>query len=183
MRSVIFSRKHVWATALLLTLASPGWVAFATGRPSSAAVPAPYGRPAPAALLTELVGVDRDGNGVRDDVDAFVAKQYARDEPMRAAALDMARALQSALAVDLDTVQDTAPMAEREVAVMSCLLRTLGPQRRADAEDMINRVDGRTYDTSARFQKREAFRVRAGRADFSADTACEPGGLQVTMKH
>jgi len=125
-------------------------------------------------LLVDLAGQDTDGNGIRDDVDAFIARSYGNDAALRSAAELIARSIQPALAVDLDQVQDTAAMAEHEVEVMSCVTDALGPQRRGDVESMIDRVTGATYDHSARFEKREAFRRRASGADFGKPSHCEP---------
>ena len=125
-------------------------------------------------LLVDLAGQDVDGNGIRDDVDAFIVRSYGNDAAMRSAAELIARSIQPALAVDLDQVQDTAAMAEHEVEVMSCVTDVLGPQRRGDVESMINRVTDATYDNSARFEKREAFRRHASGADFSKPSRCEP---------
>lgn len=124
-------------------------------------------------LLVDLAGQDADGNGIRDDVDAFIVRSYGQDGAMRGAAEMIARSIQPALAVDLAQVQDTSALAEREVEVMSCVSDALGPERRGDVEQMINRVTDKTYDTSARFEKREAFRRHAERADFSKPARCD----------
>lgn len=125
-------------------------------------------------LLVDLAGQDTDRNGIRDDVDDFIVRSYGNDPAMRGAAELIARSIQPALAVDLDEVQDTAAIAEHEVEVMSCVTDALGPQRRGDVEQMIDRVTDATYDNSARFEKREAFRRHASRADFSKPPHCEP---------
>jgi hypothetical protein len=181
--SMLFSRPHfrpAWFLALAL-IASPGLVAFATSLHGDDGVTGgdALARQALSATPSETVkvdvaGQDADGNGVRDDVDAFVAQQYARDPELRHAALRMARSLQQVLAVDLAQVDNTAPMAEREVAVMSCVIRQLGVERRGEAEQMINRIATRTYDTRERFEQREAFRLQASAADFSGEANCAP---------
>lgn len=125
-------------------------------------------------LLVDLAGQDTNRNGIRDDVDDFIVRSYGNDPAMRGAAELIARSIQPALAVDLDEVQDTAAIAEHEVEVMSCVTDALGPQRRGDVEQMIDRVTDATYDNSARFEKREAFRRHASRADFSRPSHCEP---------
>ncbi|MDM0043125.1 hypothetical protein QTH91_01395 [Variovorax dokdonensis] len=176
---MLFARsvfKPAWVLALAL-VASPGLVAFATSRHGEGSEMEtlkgmqPLTTPKPAVAI-DTAGSDADGNGVRDDVDAFIASQYSRDAKLRDAALRMARSMQAVLTVDLTQVSDTAPMAEREVAVMSCVINQLGAERRGDAEQMINRVAAQTYDTRARFEKREAFRLQASAADFSAEANC-----------
>jgi len=168
--------KTTFALVLFLAMASPVLHALVAGRQAEAGpVQTPVAaRARDAGEPADLRGRDADGNGVRDDVDAFIAQRYGRDADMRSAALSMARALQDVLALDLSQVAHTAPMAEREVALMSCVILSLGPQRRADAEEMIDRIAARTYDTSARFQQREAFRVQASDANFSAGAPCAP---------
>ncbi|WP_326526464.1 hypothetical protein [Dokdonella sp.] len=49
---------------------------------------------------TSLTGSDANSNGVRDDIETFIAKTYST-EPRRAAALQTAKALQHALVVNL----------------------------------------------------------------------------------
>ena len=49
---------------------------------------------------TSLTATDANSNGVRDDIETFIAKTYST-EPRRAAALQTAKALQQALVVNL----------------------------------------------------------------------------------
>lgn len=143
-------------------------------------------QPAPTAQagarLAELAGQDADGNGIRDDVDAFIAQRWGKDDQMRGAAEEIARSIQPALAVDLATVASTAALAEHEVEVMSCVIQAMGPLRRADVEDMINLVTDKTYDNSLRFQKREAFRQNASAADFSKPARCGNAGHMLSTQ-
>lgn len=48
----------------------------------------------------EIAGIDRDGNGVRDDVDAYIERNYVA-LPQRAAAVQAAKAMQMAMTVDV----------------------------------------------------------------------------------
>lgn len=135
-----------------------------------------------AMQLAHLAGEDADANGIRDDVDEFISRNYADEPGMREAAEQIARSIQPALAVDLSQVQSTAVLAEREVEVMFCVTESMGPLRRADVEAMINKISERTYDTSSRFQKREAFRQRASGADFSKPIHCRPARELMSAK-
>ena len=161
-------RTYVLASAILFACSSLV-VVFATGVRDDAHET----RIARAqVLLVDLAGEDADGNGIRDDVDAFIVRSYGNDAAMRSAAEMIARSIQPALAVDLDKVQDTAAIAEHEVEVMACVTEALGPQRRGDVEKMIDRVTDATYDNSARFEKREAFRRHASGADLGKPSRC-----------
>lgn len=50
-----------------------------------------------------LTGTDSDGNGVRDDIDSYLAAHYPQ-APQRAAALQTAKAMQKAMTVDKNDV-------------------------------------------------------------------------------
>lgn len=162
--------RHLVLAAAILFASSSLVLVFATNVHEEAAATAPSWRT--PVTLESLAGQDRDGNGIRDDVDAFIAQRYGKDASMREAAEQIARSIQPALALDLSTVSSTAAVAENEVQVMSCVILELGSARRGDVEDMINRVADKTYDNSARFQKREAFRQLASDADFSEPAQC-----------
>ena len=163
-------RTYVLASAVLFACSSLV-VVFATGVHDGGQAAAQVVRA--QVLLVDLAGQDADGNGIRDDVDALIVRSYGNDAAMRTAAEMIARSIQPALAVDLDRVPDTAELAEREVEVISCVTQALGPERRDEVERMINRISDTTYDTSARFEKREAFRRHAAAADFSRPARCE----------
>lgn len=126
-----------------------------------------------AAQTAELAGDDADGNGIRDDVDEFIAANFKDDADMRHAARQIARSIQPALALDLSRADSTSELAEHEVAVMSCVIEAMGPARRAEVESMINLISDKTYDTSLRFQQREVFRQRASHADLGKPAQCE----------
>jgi len=163
-------RTYVLASAVLFACSSLV-VVFATGVHDGGTADARMVRA--QVLRVDLAGQDADGNGIRDDVDAFILRSYGNDAAMRTAAEMIARSIQPALAVDLDQVNDTAPMAEREVEVMSCVAQALGPERRDEVERMINRISDATYDSGARFEKREAFRRHASAADLGKPVRCD----------
>lgn len=171
--------RHLVLAAAVLFASSSLVLVFAT---SAYEAPPPAASSQGQVQAVELLGEDADGNGIRDDVDAFIAQRYAKAPELRAAAEQIARSIQPALAVDLSKVDSTAALAEHEVEVMTCVLQSIGPARRAEVEDMINRVSDLTYDNSARFQKREAFRQRANGADFDKPAHCTPAGHTLSVQ-
>ena len=163
-------RSFVLAVAVLFAASSLVLV-FATRAYEEPIAPA--SGPGTVAI-SELAGADADGNGIRDDVDAFIEKNYSQDAGMRDAAVQIARSIQPGLALDLAQIGSTAALAEKEVQVMTCVIQTMGPARLGDVQAMIDRVSDKTYDNSLRFQKREAFRQRASGADLAKPVNCDP---------
>lgn len=68
---------------------------------------------------TSLLGTDSDRNGVRDDIDAYVAA-LTLSEVKKKAILQTARALQRSLAVDLSDRVELLRVAEEIMAAANC---------------------------------------------------------------
>ncbi len=72
--------------------------------------------------LKELAGPDLDGNGVRDDIDAWIAAQPLT--PIQKKALTQTAAdMQSTLAVDLNNPDALAAVSARNAAGIRCVYR------------------------------------------------------------
>lgn len=69
-----------------------------------------------------LTGTDADQNGVRDDIDAFIAREYPL-EPQRKAALQSARALQKALLVEPGDVPSAKASVREDARACNCVYR------------------------------------------------------------
>ncbi len=122
--------------------------------------------------VAELVGVDADGNGVRDDVDAFIARTWPFDPEMQTAAEMFARAIQPALGVDLALMPDTTALAEAEARAGACASDYLGRRGGPEATRMMDQVWDQTYNTRARNEKRDAFRARARTTELAKLPKC-----------
>ncbi len=81
-------KRIFWFVVIVAALA---WIM--EGRKAEAGAPANLDRG------PSVAGIDANTNGVRDDLDAYLAEQYT-SVPQRNAALQFARALQAAMLVD-----------------------------------------------------------------------------------
>lgn len=94
-----------------------------------------------------LAGVDADGNGVRDDIQAWVAQLPASDSQQQAL-LQLAAANQQALLVDVADEPALRQVVARQMAGVKCVVR-----READVLNGQNIVTGmrdRTANTEVR---------------------------------
>jgi hypothetical protein len=97
-----------------------------------------------------LSGVDIDGNGVRDDIDLIIRTKYP-EAPQRAAAIQAAASLQSALLVDVGDLSATTAVADRITRAVQCIFErfpeALGSPKPAR---VVSELESITTNTRAR---------------------------------
>lgn len=104
-------------------------------QPTPEPEPTPPAKPSAAEILADLEnrgripkldrsdsleGPDQDNNGIRDDIDAYIAKHYPAP-PQRKAAEQFARAMQEAVTTGSTSVDTAKAVVRRSSAAISCL--------------------------------------------------------------
>lgn len=100
--------------------------------------------PGSAGLLT-LAGVDSDGDGVRDDVQRFIALTYADSAKVQAAATQIARSYLSQL-VDASNAALSEIASRSTLYAIDCLYYTSS----ATAPQLLNQIEAQVLNTSQR---------------------------------
>jgi len=123
----------------------------ACAQPDTSSLPAELDRSA------TLEGIDRDANGVRDDIDAYISENY-REEKQRRAALQSARAFSGALMVEPGNVVQ-AKVANVEIArATHCLYSTFPSSTSEVSAARVGReLESLTTNTRQRLQAYLAF--------------------------
>lgn len=104
-------------------------------------------------LTAGLKGIDADANGIRDDIDRFIARHYSATSMMRKAAEQEARALQKQ--VDAATPEQALAAANAVSRAADCTFKTLPHATEKDlkfAEDMSIEIKALTANTKDRFE-------------------------------
>lgn len=97
-----------------------------------------------------LAGIDTNGNGVRDDVEAYITAKYP-DAPQRAAAMQAASALQAALFVNVQDVAAAKDVSRRVTSAARCIFsRFPGPPTSQYPARVMKELEGVTTNTKAR---------------------------------
>jgi hypothetical protein len=97
-----------------------------------------------------LAGIDANGNGVRDDVEAYISAQYG-EASQRAAAMQVARALQAALFVNVQDVAAAKEVSRKVTHAANCVFsRFPGPPGSKDPARVIKELEGVTANTKPR---------------------------------
>jgi hypothetical protein len=124
--------------------------------------------PGATAELT-LAGVDADADGVRDDIERYIAITYPTSTRRRSAALQLARALQPAIATELSVPQANATaMSLRAAGRCAAVTDMPGSER------LITHVQSQAFNTFDRLRAYERFEVQyAGEVLWDSD---EPAG-------
>jgi len=129
---------------------------FATGLACAALLAACGGDP--------LAGKDKDGNGVRDDIDAHIAQKYADNPPLAAATRQIAQVFQtivllpppedeSAEALDASRAahrQAAKQIRQTKMRAQHCIRTLVDPKDYYDTQREIHRL---TFNTEARQHK------------------------------
>jgi hypothetical protein len=104
-------------------------------------------------LGTTLAGTDADGNGVRDDIDRFIAAQG--DTPTKKAALtQLARSLQTTLTVDPTNSVALASASSSVMRSVACIWSAYG---RGQASVKVMTLEELTVNTQQRFTAYDAY--------------------------
>jgi hypothetical protein len=104
-------------------------------------------------LTPRLKGIDADANGIRDDVDRFIARHYSATSLMKKAAEQEARAFQKQ--VDAGTAEQALVAAKEVSRAADCTFKTLPHATDKDlkfAEDMSIEIKALTANTKERFE-------------------------------
>jgi hypothetical protein len=96
-----------------------------------------------------LIGTDVDQNGVRDDIDAFITREYPL-EPQRKAALQTARALQKALLVEEGDVNNAKATMRETARGIDCVYEKFPVGSPKSAAQVSRELEALTTNTKAR---------------------------------
>jgi hypothetical protein len=120
-----------------------------------------------------LRGTDADSNGVRDDVDSFVTSKLSAPTE-RAAALQYARAVQSAVLVDSTNPSDVAAVRKGLSRATRCLYQRFWGTA-TDPDAISNSVNSVTLNTKARLLAYLAYDKSLSGRTFTLETgaSCE----------
>jgi hypothetical protein len=118
----------------------------------------------------ELIGPDADGNGIRDDIDAWIRALSVNDQ-QRKALLQKARTLQATLAVDLGDEAALQRVGEGLMASTNCLGDTF-----SDFSRISRKIEAMTANTRARAERYMAYNAaRSGSSTMlPRENTCEP---------
>jgi hypothetical protein len=141
---------------LLITACSGSGESTGTPGEKGGSPPAPVDD-APAVdnedLTPGLKGIDADANGIRDDIDRFIARHYSATSMMRKAAEQEARAFQKQ--VDAGTPEQALLAANEVSRAADCTFKTLPHATEKDmkfAEDISIEIKALTANTKERFE-------------------------------
>ncbi len=115
------------------------------------------------AIATELTGIDANANGVRDDLDAYIAA-LPDTIPQKSALSQMSASLGKAMLTDT-TNQSAMSAASKEIAAAAACLyarydSSVAGKKSADMEK-------RTINTKARFNSYDKFNAALNGATFA----------------
>lgn len=153
------------ATAVLLAACGGGGETFSPPNPPPASPSTINGVAVPpdpgAAGATTVTGIDSDSNGIRDEVDRFLATKYGSNAAKLTAARTSAAALQRTLTADTSR-KSAALLALQESADAGvCAGRTFRAAG-ANSSRELNEIFARTINTQARIAQRKALVESAG---------------------
>lgn len=122
----------------------------------------------------DIKGPDTDNNGIRDDIDAWIAAQPITD-PQKNAAQQMARVQQAKLVADLNDKSALQTLGERTAAAVVCMSDVFAPERQA-GRDLGNQIEAITANTKERAKKYISYnRARSGSTGrLPNGNTCEP---------
>ena len=116
--------------------------------------------PGPAGVAT-VAGIDTDGNGIRDDVDRFIATNHGSSPAEVAAARVSAKALQAILMADSASAEDSTLAVHGSMDAGVCVARSLLTAGVAPTP-FLNALFAKTNNTLERITQRTAVTMRAG---------------------
>jgi hypothetical protein len=100
-----------------------------------------------------LSGTDADRNGVRDDIDAYITKNYPQGAP-RQAATQFAKVLQRALLVDLNDNAALKDLSIKMARACNCIYQKFPADSR---QGVIEEIEAITSNTETRLNAYLAF--------------------------
>ncbi len=100
---------------------------------------------------TDVKGPDANNNGVRDDIDAWIAALPVTDTQKKAA-MQTARGLQIKMTVDLTDQAALQRAAERSAAATNCIWDVFEPNPQ-NGSDLSKKIEAMTANTRERAQR------------------------------
>jgi hypothetical protein len=123
---------------------------------------------------SDLRGPDLDNNGIRDDIDAWIAAQPITDIQKKATQ-QMAKVQQAKLLVDLNDQSALQALGEKTAAAVVCMSDSFALERQA-GRDLGNQIEAITANTKERAKQYIAYnRARSGSVtELPSGNTCEP---------
>ncbi len=123
---------------------------------------------------TDIEGPDTDNNGIRDDIDAWIAAQPIPDTQKKAAQ-QMARVHQAKILVDLNEKAALQALGERSAAGVVCLGDVFMPDRQK-GRDLRAQLEGMMANTKERAKQYIAYNraVSGSSGRVPEGNTCEP---------
>jgi hypothetical protein len=123
---------------------------------------------------SDLRGPDLDNNGIRDDIDDWIAAQPITDIQKKATQ-QMAKVQQAKLLVDLNDQSALQALGEKTAAAVVCMSDSFAPERQA-GRDLGNQIEAITANTKERAKQYIAYnRARSGSVtELPSGNSCDP---------
>ncbi len=113
-----------------------------------------------------LGGADLDGDGVRDDIQAFINAQFAGDEEQKMSLLRLAAAYRDTL-LQADSSEQSLENGELLTHIIECAFSHFGSEE--DALEAIRQLEELNTDTIERLQAYEQFSMQLVGASYTTD--------------
>ncbi|MBX3609436.1 MAG: hypothetical protein KF871_06020 [Hydrogenophaga sp.] len=122
----------------------------------------------------DIRGLDTDNNGIRDDIDAWIAALPITDVQKRAAQ-QMARVQQAKLVANLTDKTSLQLLGDRSMAGVSCLVDVFKPNNQM-GYDLIDQIEANTANTKNRAMQYLAYNraVSGSSGTLPSGNTCEP---------
>ena len=104
---------------------------------------------------SDVAGPDVDGNGVRDDLDAYVASLPDKEEQKKAAIQYLA-AYQYAITIDFKNSQEVDDAITKTMDATSCIFERYGAD---EAMKITKNLETYLFNTRARFEAEQMFDI------------------------
>ncbi|ENV12861.1 hypothetical protein KTI62_14725 [Acinetobacter schindleri] len=98
-----------------------------------------------------ILGIDKDQNGIRDDIDAHIEQKY-KDELEKKAVQQFARNSQQKMAVNLENEVELQASSYEADRATTCVYKTFKNNPNIDASDVIDEIGNMTTNTKKRLQ-------------------------------
>jgi len=106
--------------------------------------------PSPSAESATVAGVDADHDGVRDDVNRYIAATYPNSAKSRSALMQYAKSVQTSF-VNVSTARHAATLEPQLLRAGACVTATMG------SATAITEIDARMANSPARVKARSNY--------------------------
>ncbi|WP_228284823.1 hypothetical protein [Acinetobacter pollinis] len=93
-------------------------------------------------------GIDNDGNGIRDDIDAYIKRTYPKSQ--QKAVSQYARTLQASLLVDVNNRTALQTIGNADSRAISCIFKKIPDEKSPSGGSVIEEIYGATTNTKKR---------------------------------